>query len=54
MELLGMTFTAFKTCAKTTNCGDHSALVSGLTQKVSLTLTLLPTLTLTLTLTPTL
>jgi hypothetical protein len=34
MELLGMTFTAFKTCAKTTNCGDHSALVSGLTQKV--------------------
>jgi hypothetical protein len=34
MELLGMTFTAFKTCAKTTNCGDHSALVSGLTQKL--------------------
>jgi len=34
MELLGMTFTAFKTCAKITNCGDHSALVSGLTQKM--------------------
>ena len=24
MELLGMTFTAFKTCAKTANCGDHT------------------------------
>ena len=28
-----MTFTAFKTCAKTTNCGDHSTRVSALTQK---------------------
>ena len=24
MELLGMTFTAFKTCAKTANCGDRT------------------------------
>jgi len=34
MELLGLTFTAFKTCAKTTNCGDHSTLVAGLAQKL--------------------
>ena len=33
MELLGMTFTAFKTCAKIANCGDHSTRLSALTQK---------------------